>query len=186
MVSDNVNRTATDVKNGLASALRQFEGGSLFHNAIGLFQTLGYNTERQNPLDQPTYAGLVAEYPQLAERMNADKARAADWKQVHLLFQLTEAEMNRQMGLFDAGRVDNTIIESYLFFAVELSETTYTRTQLAQITREFNRIFPMPVLVLFKTGNLLTLSIIDRRLHKRDDSRDVLEKAGLSHKNSWG
>ena len=34
----------------------------------------------------------------------------------------------------------------------------------------------MPALVLFRYGQTLTLSIINRRLHKRDESRDVLEE----------
>jgi len=37
----------------------------------------------------------------------------------------------------------------------------------------------MPVLVLFKHGETLTLALINRRLHKRDESKDVLEKVTL-------
>ncbi len=68
--------------------------------------------------------------------------------------------------VFDTKRVDNTIIETYLFFAVELSKPTSPRTALAQITREINKVFPMPVMVVFKYGGYLTLSVINRRLHK--------------------
>jgi type I restriction-modification system DNA methylase subunit len=37
----------------------------------------------------------------------------------------------------------------------------------------------MPVMLLFRYGDLLTLAIINRRLSKRDDSKDVLEKVTL-------
>ena len=37
----------------------------------------------------------------------------------------------------------------------------------------------MPVFILFKNGEYLTLSVINRRLHKRDASKDVLEKVTL-------
>ncbi|NJL06446.1 MAG: N-6 DNA methylase [Chloroflexaceae bacterium] len=37
----------------------------------------------------------------------------------------------------------------------------------------------MPILILFQHGALLTISIINRRLHKRDARRDVLEKVTL-------
>jgi len=37
----------------------------------------------------------------------------------------------------------------------------------------------MPVMILFKYGSLLTLAVIDRRLHKQDVSKDVLEKVTL-------
>ena len=70
-------------------------------------------------------------------------------------------------------------IESYLFFVVELDGQNYSRTQFSHITREINRLFPMPVMILFKYGSFLTLAVIDRRLHKRDASKDVLEKVTL-------
>jgi hypothetical protein len=80
---------------------------------------------------------------------------------------------------FSGGRVDDKIIESYLFFAIDLTNDQYTRTQFADITREINKLFDMPVMVLFRHGDCLTLAIINRRLHKRDESREVLEKVTL-------
>jgi len=65
------------------------------------------------------------------------------------------------------------------FFAIELKCSAYSRTELSDITRQMNRVFPMPVMVLFRYGEYLTLSVIKRRLHKRDESRDVLEKVTL-------
>ncbi len=37
----------------------------------------------------------------------------------------------------------------------------------------------MPVMILFQHGDTLTFSIIDRRLHKRDTTKDVLQKVTL-------
>jgi len=96
-----------------------------------------------------------------------------------LLFQLSREEVSQQASLFDTKQVDKTIIETYLFFALELTGDEYNRTDLSNITREINRLFPMPVMVLFKYGNKLTFSVINRRLHKRDESKDVLEKVTL-------
>lgn len=62
---------------------------------------------------------------------------------------------------------------------MDLKGESYSRTALADITREINRLFPMPAMVLFRHGQTLTLSVIDRRLHKRDESRDVLTKVTL-------
>lgn len=84
--------------------------------------------------------------------------------------------MLKQTSLFDTKKVDSTVIETYLFFAIELSKEQYSRTELSLITREVNRLFPMPAMILFKHGNTLTLSVINRRLHKKDESKDVLEK----------
>jgi adenine-specific DNA-methyltransferase len=101
---------------------------------------------------------------------------------VDMLFQLTGEELSQpgQVRLaFSGGQVDNTIIESYLFFAIDLAGHIYTRTQLAGITREVNKRFPMPVMLIFRHGESLTLAIIGRRLNKHAESHDVLEKVTL-------
>jgi adenine-specific DNA-methyltransferase len=62
---------------------------------------------------------------------------------------------------------------------MELNPADYARTDLAIVTREVNKIFSMPVMILFRYGHKATLSIIDRRLNKVDQSRDVLQKVTL-------
>ena len=47
------------------------------------------------------------------------------------------------------------------------------------MTREINLLFGMPAMLLIRHNGTLTFSIIDRRLHKKDQSRDVLEKVRL-------
>lgn len=117
--------------------------------------------------------------------MDAAKALLADWRSVDLPQQITGDELgpalSSQGQVFDALRrtVDGSNIQSYLFFAVDLAGAHYSRTQLAAAAREINKLFPMPALVIFRHGEGLTLAIIARRVHKRDDSRDVLEKVTL-------
>src|SRR5262249_34490409 len=79
----------------------------------------------------------------------------------------------------DASVVQATKIESYLFFAAELPPGRYTRTVLSTLVRAVNKPLPMPALVLFHHGDTVSLGIIHRRLHRRDQSRDVLEKVTL-------
>ncbi|MEA1979036.1 MAG: Eco57I restriction-modification methylase domain-containing protein, partial [Chloroflexota bacterium] len=74
---------------------------------------------------------------------------------------------------------DHGNYQSYLFFALDLKKNHYTRTQLADITREINLLFDMPAMLLIRHNGALTFSIIDRRLHNKDQSRDVLEKVEL-------
>ena len=71
--------------------------------------------------------------------------------------------------------------QSYLFFAIRLKDraTPYTRTELSNITREVNKLFLMPAMVIFQHGQTITLSVINRRLDKRYSDRDVLEKVTL-------
>ena len=171
--------SATNMKQKIQSALQSFSKDNLTENALNLFKTLGYNTERQSPLNKPTFAAFKASFIDNQSTFNEEKAKVGDWKYVDLLFQLSKEEILKQMSLFDTKQVDRTIIETYLFFTIELANEHYSRTALSHITREVNRLFPMPVMILFKHGSLLTLSVINRRLHKRDDSKDVLEKVTL-------
>ncbi|MDM8548589.1 Eco57I restriction-modification methylase domain-containing protein [Desulfobacterales bacterium HSG2] len=168
----------------IQNAIRNFSQDDLFDAAIRLFQTLGYDTERQNRLDHPTYQEFSESYLKENDSIPdigkfGQKALTDHWERVELLFQLSESEMTDQEMLSDTKKIDNTIIEAYLFFAIELKDADYSRTELSDITRQMNRVFPMPVMLLFRYGEYLTLSVIKRRLHKRDESRDVLEKVTL-------
>lgn len=172
------------LKRQIESKINDFKNANLFEAGINLFKTLGYNTQRQSRLDNRTFEGFYNDFIDRNDNIPdlekfKQKALTSDWQSIEMLFQLTESEMSSQGTLFSGGKVDNTIIEAYLFFAIELKETDYSRTKLADITRYLNRVFLMPVMVLFKYGGYLTLSVIKRRLHKRDESRDVLKKVTL-------
>jgi len=175
--------TAAELKRKIDQSIQAFSQGNLTANALQLFQTLGYNTERQAPLDAPTYNSFKESWIDVQSKFNENKALVTEWKYVNLLFQLSKEEVLKQTSLFTTKQVDRTAIEAYLFFTIELTNKLsgdhYSRTKLAQITREVNLLFAMPAMILFKHGNSLTLSVINRRLHKRDDSKDVLEKVTL-------
>ena len=95
------------------------------------------------------------------------------------MFQLTDEELSKNATLFKDVSVRATLLQSYVFIAVELQVEEYARGKLAGIARQLNRIFPMPVMVLFKIGNYLSLAVINRRLNKRDETKDVLGKVTL-------
>ena len=173
-----------ELRQKIQNSINDFKNVNLFEAGINLFQTLGYNTQRQSRLDNRTFEGFYNDFIDGNDNIPdvekfKQKALTSDWQSIEMLFQLTESEMSSQGTLFDTGKVDNTIIEAYLFFAIELKGTEYNRTKLSDITRYINRVFPMPVMVLFMYGGQLTLSVIKRRLHKRDESRDVLKKVTL-------
>lgn len=168
-------------KEHIQNALKAFSSGSLRDNARQLFDVLGYRSERRSDLSPNTAEEFRETFDQ-KRQLNEKTALLKDWRSVDLLFQLTSDEINQAMQgrlPFSGGRFDDKIIESYLFFAVDLKHAQYTRTQFADITREINKLFRMPVMLLFRHGDYLTLAIIDRRLHKRDESKDVLKKVTL-------
>jgi len=170
---------SVDVRKKIEKAINAFSESPLFDSAIMLFDSLGYNTEaKQNRLFQNTVEGFLDVFPAGETGMDIEKAQTENWRSVELLFQLTAEELGIDRKVSKT-KINDKIIESYLFFAIELKAAEYKRGQLSKITRELNRAFVMPVMVLFKYGNSLTLSVIERRLHKRDETKDVLEKVTL-------
>lgn len=173
-----------DDKARIEASIKAFRSGSLAKNAGNFFDALGYSSERTEDLESNTPEGLL-ELVNRPDFFNRGKAHPEEWASINLLFQLTDEEVRDQGQTsldFDSKRLDmdsDRRFYSYLFFVVQLKKDSYNRTILADITREINRFFDMPALVLFKHGRTLTLSIIDRRLHKRDEGRDVLKKVTL-------
>jgi adenine-specific DNA-methyltransferase len=179
-----IGNTVLDSKARIEAGIKAFRSGSFSRNAANFFDALGYRSERTAELEPNTPEGLLGlvNRPDFFNRKNA---RPEEWASIDLLFQLTDEEVRDygQTSLdFDSKQLDmdsDRSYQSYLFFAVQLKKDSYNRTALAEITREINRFFDMPALVLFKHGKKLTLAVINRRLHKRDSGRDVLEKVTL-------
>jgi hypothetical protein len=173
-----------DTKHAIANALAGFGSKPLAAAATALLESLGYKSERRFPLTPNTAKNFVATFGK-DRPLNGVLALIEDWQSVDFLFQLTDAEVRTAAGgslefQFEGkGRWDGAEINSFLFLAVTLAKPQYNRTQLSGITRAVNRLFNMPVIVLFRHGDTLTLAIIPHRLHKRDASKDVLEKVTL-------
>jgi len=174
----------TEAKQRIYAEIQKFNKSDLSKASLELFAALGYNTDRQAPLSSVTFKEFKDTYVEGSSGFNEAKALVTEWNYVDLLFQLSDGEINNQTSIFDSKKVvvsgDSKIaIESYLFFAIGLSGATYTRTALSLITREINKVFSMPVMVLFKYGQSITLAVINRRLNKRDEQKDVLKKVTL-------
>ena len=172
----------TGLKQKIETSLQQFSSAHLAKNTADLLSVLGYQSQKRIELSPNTPQSFLAAFDR-QNRFNTQNARLDEWQTVDFLFQWTDEEargaLSHQHEKFNNKQVDNTQINSYLFFAIQLCGTHYTRTQLAGITRAVNKLFPMPVMLLFQHGETVTLSIIARRLHKRDQSKDVLEKVTL-------
>jgi adenine-specific DNA-methyltransferase len=171
-----------ELKQTIQNALLPVNGQPLAKAATILLETLGYKSDKRMALTPNTAAQFQSVFDP-ENRLNVDKALLSEWRSVDLLFQITDEEiqgaLQGQAQLFTKQKVDGADINSYLFFAVGLKGNNYSRTQLATATREINKLFPMPAMVLFHYNQTLTLAIITRRLNKRDASRDVLEKVTL-------
>ncbi len=171
-------RQAPDLKNAILENLRNCQTGDLLENAHALLHTLGYHSEKTVELSPNTPENFVESFVQVAG-FNDEKALLNKWRTVDLIFQLTDEELNLAKVSNLRKDFDPKIYQSYLFIAIELEDDAYSRTKLVTITREVNKLFAMPVMVFFKTGSRLTISIINRRPNKRETSKDVLEKVTL-------
>ncbi len=145
-----------------------------------LFGVLGYASRKTVNLDG-TLSSFLSFVDPTGGLTNKPDARVPKWRRVDFIFQLTNDEIpilaQGNKDLFQ-GQQDyrTSIIESFVFLAIDLEGEEWARGALAGITREINRVFPMPVIILFRHGRLASLAVIDRRPNKKDGSRDVVEK----------
>ncbi len=167
-------------RQALQTALLAFTQQPLKTAAIALFNTLGYHSDKTADFGNSAEEFLTCIEQQAPNYPPFNRAQlAADqWLSCAFLFQLTDDDiplLAASPNLFNhAPQLLPNQIESFVFLAVDLSGETWSRTQFASITRELNRRFPMPAIVLFRHGQLLSLAVIDRRVHLRDSSRDVI------------
>ena len=172
-----------DHREQIVDALAGFGGQSLKLAGRNFFAALGYSSAKQFDL-VPNTATNFRDHFDPDGQLDASKALINEWKAVEFLFQLSDEDIGNHLP-FSSGKYDNSIIESYVFLAIDLAGPNYTRTKLATITREVNKRFRMPAMIVFRHSDTLTLAIIDRELSKRDPEKDVLRKVTLIKDISW-
>ena len=165
------------MKENIKQAIQKFVNHKVTENALCFFETLGYNTKLQITQNQKT--GVAFDENFIAnsakkDQFNKTKALFDQWKSIDLLFQL-----NTDLAGVSGGKFNNQIIESVVFMTIELQNSNYSRTQLADVTRQINNLFAMPIVILFQYNSCITLSIIHRRINKKDGQKDVLEKVSF-------
>lgn len=170
----------------IEAALKATATGDLRESTLALLVSLGYTSNKtlDLPKEPQAFAQEIETLLGGSRQFNAEAVCLADWKSVAFLFQLTNDELPSlaagQTSFFTNTGVQPWQIESFVFLAVELKAGNWSRTRLARITREVNRLFPMPVILLFRHPGhdlepLLSLAVINRRGHKRDATRDVID-----------
>lgn len=170
--------------NAIQNSINTFAETPLREASTRLLNTLGYHSRRTGNEGMDTQLFQSLRGAAAARRAQApaeapDKLCINDWENFHLIFQIADDEINRQETLFEPSTFDKNLTLSYLFVALQLSGENYTRTQLADITRFINTHYSVPIMVMFRYGDVLTLAIINRRWHKRDETKRVLEKVTL-------
>lgn len=170
-----------ELRENLQSALQEFESEPLHEASIELLNTLGYGSDKTIEIpdsDPEAFLELLIEHNPNIE-INKEKALFDDWVKADILFQLTDEELKKEHTSLQVNTANTQLLQSYLFFAIELKQQDYARGKLIAIARQLNRVFPMPVMVLIKHGELLSVAVINRRQNKMDSEKDVLGKATI-------
>ena len=168
-------------RQSVTSALAAFQSRPLRDAARHLLGSLGYRSDRSlsGPDSSPASFLELISSSGSEHAFDQKKAFVSEWKTADLLFQLTDKELSSESSLFPDTAVSAGLIKSYVFFAIELKGSGYARGTFSAIARQLNRIFSMPVMVLFKHQGRLTIAVINRRLNKLDASKEVLGKVTL-------
>ncbi len=171
-----------DLRQELAARLTAFAKKPLRAAARDFFAVLGYTSERT--LASVSVSQFCKNYD--ASGILSRFEPATRWLSIDLLFQLTSEDIarssGRQLDLIPPDPADLTAraVESYLFFALDLAPIAdgklRTRTDLCDLARAINRLFPMPALILFREGDKLSIAITYRRGNKKDRSKDVVDR----------
>jgi len=171
----------SDIRQAIRTSLQAFENKSLREASLCLLETLGYKSDKTITVpdaDPKAFLQLLDDHNP-AVTIDKDKALFDDWLKADVLFQLTDEELSNEVSLFKNESVNSGLLQSYLFFAIELRQRDYARGKLTAIARQLNRVFPMPVMVFIRHRDLLSVAVINRRLNKRDSEKDVLGKVTI-------
>ncbi len=172
------------IKQNIENTLKNFDNQPLREAATSLLNTLGYYSNRvgNNAIDKDRFERLIESA--LDPANPSQKLRIEEWQSLFQIMQVADEEINQQVdpdqgSLFESTQIDDTLRTSYMFITVQLTKNTYTRTQLADITRFINKEFEKSIMVIFRYGAVLSLAIINRRPNLRNTTKQVLEKVTL-------
>lgn len=175
-----MNERNKSLQEALYSTLIEFSTLPHDKTSKSLLKTLGYQSDKSLFLGKNSeefLSNIESFKPELGP-IDRVKVIAEKWSSCSFLFQITNDEIpTLSMGNIPANsdsQVQKNQINSFVFISIELKGDQWGRSQLTAITRELNKRFPMPAIIIFHYQLLLTIAIIDRRENLLDPNLDVL------------
>ena len=167
----------------IKTALAQVDNRGFADAVVELLKTLGYESERARYFSG-TPKEFNQQYPLEPPHTTDTKSGRQFLKitdKVHTVLQITDAEISKITDRSSSKKFQTKNIKSFLFIGVKLKNGDYPRGVYADLTREINKHFMMPTVVIFHNPERkrLTIAFINRRISKTDTKRDVLEKVHL-------
>ena len=174
--------TTVTTAEAIRTTLAATTGGVFAEKASNLLAALGYGSDHVLPTQPASVGDFIAEYPAPNPGTQSELTFADNAQSVQILFQFTDAEITSttQQALLNAEGFSTGNARSFLFVAVELKGDNYARGQYVAFTREINKRWQIPTVVLFRAPSSgVTLSFVHRRPNRRDPERDVLGSVSL-------
>ena len=174
--------TTLTTAEAIRTALAATTHGGFPQKAADLLAALGYRSDHVPPGQPASVGDFIADYPAPNPGTQSELAFADNAQSVRILFQFTDAEITSttQLALLNAEGFSTGNARSFLFVAVELKGDNYARGQYVAFTRDINKRWQIPTVVLFRTSaNRVTLAFVHRRPNRRDPERDVLGSVSL-------
>ena len=166
------------MRENIQSALEAIPTCDFLSATKDLLDVLGYQSERTLELSGDP-EDFIQQFPALNENTETEQTFRKHVQSIRIVFQMTNDEIvsaNQQMPGLEATSRKEGRQKSFLFFAVELKENNYPPGIYDEFTREIDKRIILPTVVFFRAGACLTVSVIGRRPHKRNDSYDVLDR----------
>lgn len=161
-----------DILEKINKNIKTFNSSKLFDSSIDFFKSLNYPMDTIQ--EEANYS--LDEFLEITGTEKNPYLKNNDIEKIEILFNLSEDEMAKEIKNFYIGDKE---IQAYLFLAIKLKEKHYSKTDIVNISKGINRCINAPAFILFNYDDKITLSITDRRLHKKDDTKDVIEKTTL-------
>ena len=156
------------------------DGGEFAEQVEQLLKVLGYTSERKPQGKEGNIREIVNAK---TDKTKADQLLIDESLVAEVIFQITGEEIQEvQQGNFleEGESFNGGDSDSFIFSFAELKGDNYNRTDLANMTRAMNGVYTgTPSVVLFRYADKLSVGLIGRRPHKRQEERDVLLKVSL-------
>ena len=173
------------LKERIRVALADVPNKKILSATRDLLDVLGYQSERTLELSGDPEK-FIQQFPAPNENTSTEQTFRKHVQSIQIIFQMTNDEIlsaNQQTpGLESASRKEGRQ-KSFLFFSVELKDDNYPQGIYDEFTREIDKRIILPTVVFFRAGARLTVAVIGRRPHKRNDSYDVLDRVTSLSKN---
>ena len=112
----------------IQAAIHAFTTKSLHDAATALFACLVYKSDRTIAVD--SVEAFCHQFDP-SDLLAHPRAQKASWKSIELLLQLTDEELSRNATLFKDTAIRASLLQSYVFFAVDLQPRESGRREVA-------------------------------------------------------